>query len=435
MLLSSLPVLVVLLGALAAVSKYRSFVVPAALSLAGAAVLAAPEHETALWHFDHLARVCALSTLVVTLVVTIFALRQFEGEPRQRYVALFMLTGAEVLSLDASASRFMLLISWVAVSITTYATLACLAPCAKQALMLTRRWLLLSDIALVFAFTTDTHNLATPLSAPPALAPLTLIALLVATFVRAGMTPRSWVPATIAAPTPASALLHAGVVSAGLVLLLRLGVYSCAPMWLLAAALLYCVALIVHNAPRITHTPVLKAQLATSTISQMAFMFATWALGYPVLALTHAIGHGLYKAIRFMSAGGAVAVPAPAPRRKSPLATRFIGILSLVALLTGCYLTYAESAVVTLYGLAAITMWNFLSAHSVRHPVRTFLALTCVLLGYFAIVGSVSSYLDLGGSCAAFFAPALVALAAALPRPPAPRAVSLAPAKKLAFVQ
>lgn len=115
-----------------------------------------------------------------------------------------------------------------------------------------------------------------------------------------------WLIQVMEAPTPFSALLHAGVVNLGGVVLVKL-----AP--LLAQVPLAMVALVVMGsftavvAALVMSTRIsIKVALAWSTCAQMGFMLLQCGLGLWEMALLHLAGHSLYKAHAFLSAGGTV---------------------------------------------------------------------------------------------------------------------------------
>jgi NAD(P)H-quinone oxidoreductase subunit 5 len=115
-----------------------------------------------------------------------------------------------------------------------------------------------------------------------------------------------WLIQVMEAPTPVSALLHAGVVNLGGLVLVRL-----APLVAevpLAMALLVVVGgLTAAIAALVMTTRIsVKVMLAWSTCAQMGFMLMQCGLGLWEMALLHLAGHSLYKAYAFLSAGGAV---------------------------------------------------------------------------------------------------------------------------------
>jgi NAD(P)H-quinone oxidoreductase subunit 5 len=115
-----------------------------------------------------------------------------------------------------------------------------------------------------------------------------------------------WMQAVMEAPTPVSALLHAGVVNIGGFVMIRL-----APLMAhayIAQSILLGVGLFttVIAALVMTTRVAVKGVLAWSTIGQMGFMLVQCGLGAWHLALMHLLAHSLYKAHTFLSSGGIV---------------------------------------------------------------------------------------------------------------------------------
>lgn len=115
-----------------------------------------------------------------------------------------------------------------------------------------------------------------------------------------------WLTEVMEAPTPVSALLHAGVINAGGFLLIRFAdVMLTAPGVLAALAMLGGLTALYGGLVMLTQTAV-KTSLAWSTVAQMGFMIFQCGLALFPLALLHIIAHSLYKAHAFLGAGGAV---------------------------------------------------------------------------------------------------------------------------------
>ena len=115
-----------------------------------------------------------------------------------------------------------------------------------------------------------------------------------------------WMQAVMEAPTPVSALLHAGVVNIGGFVMIRL-----APLMAhayIAQNILLGVGLFstVVAALVMTTRVAIKGVLAWSTIGQMGFMLVQCGLGAWHLALMHLLAHSLYKAHTFLSSGSIV---------------------------------------------------------------------------------------------------------------------------------
>jgi NAD(P)H-quinone oxidoreductase subunit 5 len=117
---------------------------------------------------------------------------------------------------------------------------------------------------------------------------------------------QGWLIDVMEAPTPVSALLHAGVVNVGGVVLIRL-----APL-LARAELASTLLVVIGTATAVLAALVMatrasiKVALAWSTCAQMGLMLVECGLGAYDLALLHLIGHSLYKAHAFLSSGSAV---------------------------------------------------------------------------------------------------------------------------------
>ena len=115
-----------------------------------------------------------------------------------------------------------------------------------------------------------------------------------------------WMQAVMEAPTPVSALLHAGVVNIGGFVMIRM-----APLMAhayIAQGILLGVGLgtTIIAALVMTTRVAIKGVLAWSTIGQMGFMLVQCALGAWHLALMHLLAHSLYKAHTFLSSGSIV---------------------------------------------------------------------------------------------------------------------------------
>ena len=115
-----------------------------------------------------------------------------------------------------------------------------------------------------------------------------------------------WLIQVMEAPTPVSALLHAGIVNLGGFLIIRVSplvsdVGGAQTLLVVVGSLTAVLAALVMMT-RIS----VKVMLAWSTCAQMGFMLMQCGLGAYDLALLHLVAHSLYKAHAFLAAGGAV---------------------------------------------------------------------------------------------------------------------------------
>ncbi len=162
-----------------------------------------------------------------------------------------------------------------------------------------------------------------PLAAQVAVALVVLAAALkTATFPLHG-----WLTEVMEAPTPVSALLHAGIINAGGFLLIRMAdVVQASPGAMAALVMLGGFTALFGASVMLTQSAV-KTALAWSTVAQMGFMLLQCGLGLWPLALLHIVAHSLYKAHAFLSSGTAVRAVA-AIRRPGPVAAPGVGAVA-----------------------------------------------------------------------------------------------------------
>ncbi|MEP6958020.1 MAG: proton-conducting transporter membrane subunit, partial [Nitrospirota bacterium] len=115
-----------------------------------------------------------------------------------------------------------------------------------------------------------------------------------------------WLHGYLYAPTPVTALLHAGIINAGGFLINRL-----APLFGLSSTTLH-VAFVVGTLTAILGATMMLVQndikntLGFSTIGQMGYMIMECGLGAFSLAVFHLIAHGLFKATMFLNCGNVI---------------------------------------------------------------------------------------------------------------------------------
>lgn len=188
---------------------------------------------------------------------------------------------------------------------------------------------LLGAVALLFAGlgTQDVSALPAAVEAADTtwITSLGIAGLVVAAALKTATFPlHSWLTEVMEAPTPVSALLHAGIINSGGVLLITTsGLVQSSPGAMAALVTLGGFTALFGAAVMLTQSAV-KTALAWSTVSQMGFMLLQCGLGLWALALLHIIAHSLYKAHAFLSSGGAVRAVASL-KRPGPVATPNLG--------------------------------------------------------------------------------------------------------------
>ncbi len=113
---------------------------------------------------------------------------------------------------------------------------------------------------------------------------------------RAQLPFHGWLIQVMEAPTPVSALLHAGVVNLGGFVLIRLAPLVAELPLAMALLVVAGTATAVIAALVMTTRISIKVMLAWSTCAQMGFMLMQCGLGLWEMALLHLVAHSLYKA-------------------------------------------------------------------------------------------------------------------------------------------
>ncbi|PAV25387.1 hypothetical protein CF392_11160 [Tamilnaduibacter salinus] len=233
------------------------------------------------------------------------------GIPFQRW---FLATIGSVLILVSTGHLLLLAGSWLLISLTLH-PLLCLYPrrgakeAAWQKFLVSR----LGDLALFvgviwlhqrfgsweLAVITEAVSAG---HAPSVTAPAVAFAL--AAVLKCAQIPfHGWLVRVMEAPTPVSALLHAGIINLGGFLWLRMvpvfesSMVGHAVLLGFGAVTAAMAGLIIITQSSIKHS------LAWSTNAQMGFMLLELGLGAYTLALLHLIAHSLYKAHAFLSTG------------------------------------------------------------------------------------------------------------------------------------
>ena len=270
---------------------------------------------------DALAHVMLLLVCFIGWVITGYSQSYLGGQRGQpRYIRSLMLTLAAVTLLVLSNNLLVLVVAWIASSLTMHALLTFFQQ-RPQALIAAHKKFLasrLADLCLLGAIALIGTQLGTLeidraaaaaralFGAPAALKAAAVLFVLAALIKCAQLPVHGWLIQVMEAPTPVSALLHAGIVNLGGYVLIRLGsLVSDVP---LAQALLVVVGgitAVVAAATMMTRISI-KVALAWSTCAQMGFMLMQCGLGLHELALLHIVAHSLYKAYAFLSAGTAV---------------------------------------------------------------------------------------------------------------------------------
>jgi NAD(P)H-quinone oxidoreductase subunit 5 len=257
-----------------------------------------------------------------------------------RYVAWLLATLAAVQVVVTSNHLLLLALAWLATSFALHRLLTFFAARPAAQVAAHKKFIvgraadacMLAAAGLLYAAfgTLQIDQLlraATQAPALPVTAQIATLLVVVAVLLKTAQLPfHGWLIQVMEAPTPVSALLHAGVVNLGGYVLIRLSPLV-AEMPLAMGLLVLAGTLTAVIAALVMTTRIsIKVMLAWSTTAQMGFMVMQCGLGLWEMALLHLVAHSLYKAHCFLAAGGTVRqnqvrqlAPASAPPSASNL--------------------------------------------------------------------------------------------------------------------
>lgn len=257
----------------------------------------------------------------IAWVIIRYSKNYLAGDPGQtRYNLWLSLTLISVCILVVTDHLLLLALAWTATNLSLHQLLT-FYPERRAAMLAAHKKFLLSRLAdltlfeAVFliwqALGTDridliSQSLATQGTLTPRLEWAAVLLAVTAILKCAQLPFHGWLIQVMEAPTPVSALLHAGVVNIGGFVMIRLAVLMAPaePAQILLAGFGGLTALLA-GLVMMTRISV-KVGLAWSTCAQMGFMLMECGLGAYSLALLHLVGHSLYKAHAFLASGNTV---------------------------------------------------------------------------------------------------------------------------------
>lgn len=317
-----------------------------------------------------------------------YSIRYLNGEPGQRrYVAAFLATAGSSGLVVASENLALLIVAWATGSFALDHLLTFYRDRPSAILVAHKKFVVarLAEICLITAAVLLYHawgSLAigdivdAARSGPlPTGARIAAVMIAVAVALKSAQLPlHGWLIQVMEAPTPVSALLHAGVVNLGGFVLVRLGALIAASepaqaMLVLFGSVTACIAGLVMLT-RVT----IKVRLAWSTCSQMGFMLMECGLGLYDLALLHLVAHGLYKAHAFLVSGETVIdsrqrwiIEQGASRRDTAWTRVFVALALTAGVVAGSALAWRRALsgdavpvvalALVVFGLAPL-LWN-----------------------------------------------------------------------------
>lgn len=284
---------------------------------------------------DALGCIVLLLVAFIGWVITRYSQTYMGGDRSQaRYVRWLMATLAAVVVVVVTNNLAVLAVAWLATSLALHQLLTFFSHRPVAMIAAHKKFLAsrLGDLCLFAGIALIVMTLgslqidqvvakAQALTAYPLALQAAVLFIVMSALLKCAQLPvHGWLIQVMEAPTPVSALLHAGIVNLGGFLLIRLSplvadVAGAQTLLVVVGSVTAAVAALVMMT-RIS----VKVMLAWSTCAQMGFMLMQCGLGAYELALLHLVAHSLYKAHAFLAAGGAVEqarlkamTPAPEP--------------------------------------------------------------------------------------------------------------------------
>src|SRR6056297_1630592 len=338
-------------------------------NVAFAAWMAGPGDELTIdgiVHLDGLTAVMWVAVAFFSGIVHSFSRRYMAADPDvERFFGLVFLLTLVVMLLTAADHVALFALAWTSMGLIMADLIGHVRdwPQADAAGGLARRYFLAGSVLLgaglaVLASATGKTAISGILANVEGLSPATTAVaaglILSAAMIQSALFPfHNWLLSSMTAPTPASAMMHAGFVNAGGVLLSRLApVFAGDVVIMLVVVVAGAVSAVLAQAWMLVK-PSAKGRLGCSTVAQMGFMILQCGLGFFAAAVTHLIVHGFYKAYLFLSTGSQVVKKAPKTKKHGypPVVTTGVALLTAVAggavfaLLTGKGTTLTDTGI------------------------------------------------------------------------------------------
>lgn len=376
-------------------------------------------HQThwtlALFHFDslHITLKLQLDSLTwvmlclvtfISLVIHSFTARYLASDQNQyRFIGQLSLLTCSVALLVLSGNLLTAFIAWQFIGLTLYLLLnhyhfnVKANKAAKKKFMINR----LGDICFLTAVlltfkiygTTDyavlfhstTHSNA-----------MILCLIFIAIMTKSAQFPfHLWLIDTMEAPTPVSALMHAGVINSGGFLLARLSPWYSNHIVILSLIFLVGITTALLSQFFSKTQRGVKNQLAYSTMGQMGYMVMQCGLGCFASAVFHLIAHGFYKSSLFLNSGNTLSLNnlKNESNHHQPKRILLSSIIGIVLIVFGFYWLHLISPDVTINPL----LWLFISITiftMTNQAVRTARSKSIILISIAAIAIILVVYLS-----------------------------------------
>ncbi len=266
-------------------------------------------------HLDRSLAYVAIAVTAVALAVQVYSVAYLDHDDRYPpYAAQVSLFTAAMLLVVVSGDLLVLLVGWEVMGACSYLlighdrSLPEAPAAAVKAFVVTR----FGDVGFLLGIAllgvhAGSFRIAVVLAThySPRLLTVACLLLLLGAIGKSAQFPlHTWLPDAMAGPTPISALIHAAtMVAAGVIVLVKLApLFVAAPGLLVVIGLIAVITMLLGALAAMAQDDI-KRVLAWSTVSQVAYMFAGFAVNIRGEALFHLLTHAAFKALLFLCAG------------------------------------------------------------------------------------------------------------------------------------
>lgn len=280
------------------------------------------EYMSISWEFlfDQLTVSMFIPVLYISSLIHIYSIDYLSSDPHnQRFFSYLSLFTFFMLLLASGANYFVMFVGWEGIGVVSYLLINFYFTRiqSNKAAILALTMNRVGDMGLSIGFfalfavfgTLDYSTIFTlaPYINETAITVISLLIFMGAMAKSAQLGLHSWLPGSMEAPTPVSALLHAAtLVTAGLYLLVR-----SSPILEYSSTALLVITLVGASTAFFAATCGLvlndiKRIIAFSTISQLGYMVMAVGISQYNVALMHVVNHAFFKALLFLGAGAII---------------------------------------------------------------------------------------------------------------------------------
>lgn len=273
---------------------------------------------------DMLTRFLLIFIFFISFIIYSYARNYLLSDTtRLRFLVQFSLVISSVVLLAMSMNLFTAFVAWQFIGINLYLLLnhyhndPAANKAAKKKFIINRLGDASFLLAIVIAYQTQNTTLFASMQ-PDGNTWLICSLIFISVMTKSAQFPfHIWLPDTMEAPTPVSALMHAGVINAGAILLTRMSSLMIPlPMLCLMITIIGLLTALIGTAWMQQQSDV-KRQLAYSTMGQMGYMIMQCGLGAFPAAIFHLMAHGFFKASLFLNAGSTLTLRHDTPCPKA----------------------------------------------------------------------------------------------------------------------